>query len=488
MSLAEAVGWTLLRSLTVAAFAVAAASRFRRLIDTTKEPKRTVLWVALLLTYFTPVLLVGYAYSSFSLSLVHFPAANELLYSLLLLMRFVAVAVVVLRFAPPPPVSAEALHAARLSLPSVGGPYHRLAAWLGYWIRGPVRSLIPAFAVVFLLVFQEFEMASRMRVTAGTFHTPASWTVWLFDAHVRGLILEDSLRLALLPLGIDAAVVALAAFAVLRGNRWRSAGSRPARSVSRAERIGLWTGLAIAGLAVLVVPSAIVLRGTPEGLGVFLKSPQFHKSIITSLLLAFICGTVATFAGALIFSNDPVRRLRRARIAVGIVASLPGLAGSLILALATLAWFQLRTFGFLYDTPAAFVAAMILFLLPRAMLLQLLMNAPENQESSHLGTLLRASPSADQRAAGRELLWTTRLRGRVWVWGFVCYWAYWDLTLADLLLPPGMAPAPARLYNLMHYGQNAVQSAMLLFTIAIPVLIILFLACIRRPLLRCLIR
>ena len=42
----------------------------------------------------------------------------------------------------------------------------------------------------------------------------------------------------------------------------------------------------------------------------------------------------------------------------------------------------------------------------------------------------------------------------IWAAVFVGYWAYWELTLASLLLPPGMVAAPVRLYNLMHYGQS----------------------------------
>ena len=65
---------------------------------------------------------------------------------------------------------------------------------LGCWIAGPGRAAIGAFVVVFLLAFQEFEIASLMGVTAGDAHSPVSWTVWLFDAHAGGVPLAESLR------------------------------------------------------------------------------------------------------------------------------------------------------------------------------------------------------------------------------------------------------------------------------------------------------
>ena len=43
---------------------------------------------------------------------------------------------------------------------------------MGFWVRGPVRSFIPAFAIVFLLVFQEDftcrEAAELLNIPLGT--------------------------------------------------------------------------------------------------------------------------------------------------------------------------------------------------------------------------------------------------------------------------------------------------------------------------------
>ena len=49
--------------------------------------------------------------------------------------------------------------------------------------------------------------------------------------------------------------------------------------------------------------------------------------------------------------------------------------------------------------------------------------------------------------------------------------AYSELVASAILAPPGMTTAPARLYNLMHYGQTAVLSAMVLAAFLAPLLV-----------------
>jgi ABC-type Fe3+ transport system permease subunit len=54
----------------------------------------------------------------------------------------------------------------------------------------------------------------------------------------------------------------------------------------------------------------------------------------------------------------------------------------------------------------------------------------------------------------------------------VCYWGYLELTPVAILAPPGMASAPMRLYNMMHYGHNYILSAMTLLAMAAPVVLL----------------
>ena len=99
---------TLLRSLIVGLLAVAAARQVCGLLVHRQRSFRRAAWALLLAPYFTPVLLTGYAYANFSLSLIHHPALNEVFYAALLWWKFTPVAVVILHFTPAP-ISGEAI-------------------------------------------------------------------------------------------------------------------------------------------------------------------------------------------------------------------------------------------------------------------------------------------------------------------------------------------------------------------------------------------
>src|ERR1700733_13521307 len=84
-------------------------------------------WAFVLAPFLVPPLLVGYAYSRLALLLIHYPFWNEIAYGVLLLLKFFPAAVVIRVFAPPSPVSAEAIHLERL-LRRPGEPVLRRAA------------------------------------------------------------------------------------------------------------------------------------------------------------------------------------------------------------------------------------------------------------------------------------------------------------------------------------------------------------------------
>ena len=139
-----------------------------------------------MLPFLTPELVVGYAYANFSLALIRHPLLNELFYGLLVLLKYVPVGTMLLIFSPPPPVGAEAMMCLGLS--------RRRAFAGGLWrstvIRtgGPIRTWVAVMAVVGLLTFQEFEMASLFRVTSGRALSPVSWTNALFEARALQLL------------------------------------------------------------------------------------------------------------------------------------------------------------------------------------------------------------------------------------------------------------------------------------------------------------
>jgi ABC-type Fe3+ transport system permease subunit len=152
---------------------------------------------------------------------------------------------------------------------------------------------------------------------------------------------------------------------------------------------------------------------------------------------------------------------------------LPGLMGALALGLTVAAMVSQRPLVIFRDTPAPLVLAQILWLLPRAVLLRLLIGRWRDSTSIHKAQLLSRAADAARRRPASAVLWRLDAAPRFWGLLLVCYWAYIELTLPSLLAPPGMTPAPVVLYNLMHYGQISGLSAMLFATMAVPVVLML---------------
>jgi iron(III) transport system permease protein len=159
----------------------------------------------------------------------------------------------------------------------------------------------------------------------------------------------------------------------------------------------------------------------------------------------------------------------------------PGLAGSLIVGLSLLYLFQTDWLHRAYDTPLPLTMALVLFLAPRALLVQLLLRAAQPREPAALARLLAGSGNGRQRRRAGALLWRLRRQRHFWAGALLAFWAYWDLTSASMLHPSSMVPAPVRLYNLMHYGHNAVLSTMTFVAVAVPLLVAWIVASVLRP-------
>ena len=441
---------TVFRSLLIGALALAAAIPLRALLAGKRPRIRYVVWVLLLLPYLTPVLLTGYAYANFSLSLVHHPLLNTVFYAVLVWLKLTPLAVLVLCFAPPP-VSTEAAHCHRLLWRT------RFDEWTFRFQAGYARGPLSAFALVFLFAFSEFEMASLIGVN--------SWTVSLFDAHAGGLPLGESLQRMLWPLAWE--VVALAiAVAALAQHR-----VSPGRMATRSGGMHViaWSHLTVAVALVLLIPATIVLWGTIHGLTVVLKSFALGREVVASLLFA----SAATFLTSLVaFWWSRSSRGRRGRAATITNAVLrcvivAGLLGPLVLSLVILAGVQLAGVRVLRDTPIPLVVALSLMLLPSAVVLRLALQMTRPGASLHLAMLMRPS------LAARDLIWRLKTSGEFRAVVLLFIWAYWDLTASAILAPITMTPVTVRLYNLMHYGQTAAMSAMLCASFAAPVLVLL---------------
>lgn len=413
----------LMRSVVIGLLSIGSAYAIRPLLAA-----RRMAWAVLLAPYLTPTLLVGYAYGSFSLSLVRHPAANGALYAALLWLKLTPVAAVVLAFTPQS-ISAEALHCRR--------QLRGREDWVFQWKAGCARAPMAAFALVFLFAFGEFEMASLMNVP--------SWTVALFDAHAGGLALGESLRLTMLPALCEAAVVGWVVWWLWRARPRVEAHANRGTGV-RHVWLG-WLHLVVAFVVVFFVPAAIVLRGTMEGLAAVLQNFALGKEIGASLVFA----VAATSVACVLARHRPAAAL-----------ALAGMFGSLVLSLVILAAVQLPVIRALRDTPVPVILALMLVLLPFAVVLRLLVEAWRPGSSLYLARLVGGS------RARRELVWRLKVRGQFWSAFLLFAWAYWDLTAGSILAPISMTPVTVRLYNLMHYGQTATLSAMLCVTFGAP--------------------
>jgi len=493
MSLTAACGWSLGRSLLIALLSLPVTWLLCRALRQSTSKQRHVLWGLLLFPYIAPGLLPAYTYANLGLPLIHHPVWNELLYSALLLLRFVPVGTVVRYFAPPPPVSAEALHCSRLAARRRTSSIGRLMTTLPGWWRGPGRAALPAGLLVFLLSFQEFEMASLLDVTSGTLRTPAGWTVWIFDAQAGGLPLAESLRLVLRPVCLELVILLPVLYVLIRDQRLPAVPDRSGSRLSAGAWSFVWMYLCLGLLIVVLIPGFTVFRGTIDGMRVLLRNATLPGEIVTGGILAVMAGLIAD-AVAVRFLRRGIRSRQPWCYAAGaMVLSLPGLLGGLVLGLTVAVLIQpvmlcllegsgLPWRGVRLLSSVPLILALILFLVPRAFLLELVLRAARDREAIHLAGLLKNSPAMSQRISGGELHREMNRRGRFWAVALLCYWGYWNLTLPSLLAPPGITTAPLRIYNLMHYRESAVHSAMLFATMTAPLIVLIVVANLRRPL------
>lgn len=377
--------------------------------------KRTPLrWLCLLAPLLTPSLLISYAAAPIA---QHFTgAALVAFYSALLTLKLASLAALARDFFPSP-LSAEAAHCAHL-LPR--SAIER--AWFTVRAAGPVPWA--TLSILFLIAFTDFELASLLAVK--------SWTVMLFDAHIGGLAVAESLRRVAWPVALELAIL-LPTFLWLR-----RAHVAPAHAAGSAR---------LAPLAAL----AALIAALPLARIVWLAVSGFTSLRTHSIFAADLLVSLGFAAGASLGAWLAVRRLPS-------WCALPGLLGALVLSLIILAGIQLPPLRWLRDTPIPLLAVEALLLAPIALLLRILLRSQEPREALHLARM----------AGSRRLLWDLALAPRAAAVALLFTLAYFELTAASILAPLGMTPAFARLHNLAHYGQTAVLSAMLLAAVFAP--------------------
>ena len=481
MNFSDACLWSLLRAVAAALLAVPAARCLAPLLLASGR------WTLLLATLalaplFAPELLVGYGWSSFQLTQLHRPVANHCLYFALLLLKVFPAGAIARVCTPPPPVSPLAGHCDRLLGTRAESGRSRGIRLRAQWMRD-----LPAAAVVFLLAFQEFEIASLMQIPA--------WTVSLFDSQKKwGLQPDVMFERMLLPIAVELLVlIPLVVFCLRSGSsnrpRWRDTDSPgPRRPV---------TGLILAAagtIALWVIPFSLIASSGFSAIGGFASNRVLVQSFLLDLTAAIVLGTGAAVLALslsrllmhLIASPRPAggeamaRRVSRNIVFWG--AMIPGLAGAIVVCLSVLLVIQVPGLTGLRSTIMPAVFALTLFVLPRAVLIQLLTGTGHRSEAGHLAGLLTHAADHSRAMRGGRLLWATDARWLFLTGCVVFYQAMLNLTAAAVLCPPtvsifpgsmSVVPLPVRLYNMMHFGRTGPVSMMALLSVVVPGVIML---------------
>ncbi len=457
--------WTLFRSLILIALALPLCGQLVRWIRTSHPAARRWQMGLLALPFLFPELITGYAYSQMTRLLITGVWTREIWFDLLLLLRVVPIGTLLWYSSPPSPMSREAWHTRRLALRASEPHWRQRSILIWYWVQGPARTALFAACGLFLVLFQEFELASLLATT--------SWTVWLFDAQAGGLSLTESLRCSVAP--------ALCTWLVCGSLPWQLCGtslnsanqSASAVPLSRLGNWVFWTYLILALTVIVLYPCLLIGREAIPGVLALARNSVQSKGLIQGILVAGGCGLIAGWSADLLAQWLIQRWLfGNAWRRLALLISGAGLCGSLIIGLVAVAVFQQSWLNPIYDTPVPVVLGLIVWLLPRAVLLQGMLMATSSPIAEHAARLIGAAGDRHRTRSANQILWLLRGRNAMAVRLLLCYWAYWDLTLQGILTPNGMTSAPVRLYIDMHFGRNAMLTAKAGLTLIAPLLLI----------------
>lgn len=400
-------------------------------------------WIVRLLFWFTVVLLLtpgmlaGYAFMPVAQNGAPGSFAREVFYFLALVLRFAPVALLA-AWHSPPALSPEAMHAHRLV---ARHSVWRKMIWL--W-RAWGSGLRLAFAVVVLLAFQEFELA--------TCWSERSWTVAIFDAQAGGLPLAKTLSLAALPLAAQCVLLAILLWTVRR-----SAPDAAEKIATQKRASTVFFIIAAITLFIALVPlaplvsqlatHAIVARVAGDSTAIFGGSAIWREAGNSALLS--ITATVAAW----LLAGWIEKRTRLAWM-----LALLGLLGSLVVGLLVLSLLQFPPLLPLRDTPLPAAGALALVLLPLALLLRRIGSTLADPIAAH------TARSSGSRCAAWPFAGAPQLRALLLLFCF----GYGDFTINALLAPPQFTSASARILNLMHYGQSVALSALVATAFAVP--------------------
>ncbi|QDT54154.1 hypothetical protein Pan44_21810 [Caulifigura coniformis] len=474
MTYAGAIGASTLRSALVVVVGLVLASLLAEWFRSTESRSlRKIQFVLLAAVFLTPNLIVGFGYRTLSINLLNHRWLNELLYFLLICFECVPAALWLLLYSPPPALSPEAWHCARLAR-QAGSPLQSLTWRLRFWWKGAGETLVGPAALLFVLSFQESELAALMQV--------AGWPERLFTDHVGGLPPSETARLVLWPVLIQlpVAVPLLTRIGVAISTpplSVLSEKSRPGRRRGAALNLFGWTWI-LAGLAFVIGrPLWHLVDGVSRVSRTVQLQPRWWRELGDAVLLAASCVALTWGAAWLLQCVSRSRATLitggaiRERIRLGMLSLLlaPGLTGTLALGLLTAGFFQRCLPGLAY-TPAPLIVAECLWLWPRVVLVRGSI-AARTRVASHQIRLLDRSPDGRQRAGAAAVWW--RVAGRPLAGGvcLVAWWSYLEVMLPMILRLPGFDPSPMMMYNHLHYAQVEALGVKLAMILSVPLVL-----------------
>lgn len=435
------------------------------------RPGRLVAWGMMIAVLLTPAIVVGYAYAQSTLALVGNPALIEIRYTLLLILRYSPVAALTMLLAPPPLVSDAGRHCFKLLNPAKQSLRDRLTVL----VSSRARNLLIATGIIFLLVMQEFEIASLM--------VRPTWTVWLYDAQAGGQQISTTLMQVALPMLIELAVLSLLLAALTKQNtlrRMTEGDQAPITPTHPAVRIAGWLVLVAAVGLIMLLPAGIIVRQSIRGAGAFTSQNLLLSEIGSSIFFAFCGAWLAAWASKHIVDRLLSPKQTKALRAATLVSIMPGLLGSLVVGLLMLRIVTLIRIDVISQSVLPLIFAIMLLLMPMAVLLYLLVSVREPASAIHQATLLGRSTSKPLRMQSREIWWQLQGQPRFAVMLLLVFLGFFDLAASALLYPPSMMPVSLMLYNQMHYGHIPVLFAMLGFAVIAPIALLAATAALRK--------
>jgi hypothetical protein len=305
-----------------------------------------------------------------------------------------------------------------------------------------------AALTIFPLAFSEFEIGSRLDA--------AVWSVRLFDAQAGGQFLEVTLLQALPGSLVQCA--ALVSAWLLIGGQLRSPAGVQAGAPGPRRRLLAWLALATGSVLLLGIPAGTLAWDAGDGIAAAIsQATMLRFEIMASLLFAGVSALCAWLIAGMLASTPAPSAFRRP-LQLGLM--LPGLLGSLFMGVGVLSLCQLPLLRPLAATPLPLIVALVLLLLPFALVLRLFIERLSGPAAWHQAQLLKEGDGR-RVAAADALDWALSGRRRWWCFAIIFAWAYGDLAASAILHPVDMTPVLVRLYNLMHYGHSSALSVQL---------------------------